>query len=231
MIHKYKNEDKLLAAVDCIVFGFDQQAEELKLLLIKRDFDPEKGKWSLMGGFLRNDEKIEEAATRVLQTLTGLKNVYMEQLKVFSEVDRDPVERTISVAYYALINIEDHDEELIKQYSACWFEISKMPKLIFDHNKMVDYAIQRLRHQATVQPIGFELLPEKFTMRQLQKLYEEIFDEHLDKRNFIKKINAMDILEKLPEKDKNSSRKGSFLYRFNQARYKRKNKNGFVFKV
>jgi ADP-ribose pyrophosphatase YjhB (NUDIX family) len=231
MIHKYKNEDKLLAAVDCIVFGFDQQAEELKLLLIKRDFDPEKGKWSLMGGFLRNDEKIEEAATRVLQSLTGLKNVYMEQLKVFSEVDRDPAERTISVAYYALINIEDHDAELIKQYSACWFEISKMPKLIFDHNIMVDNAIKRLRYQATVQPIGFELLPEKFTMRQLQKLYEEIFDQHVDKRNFIKKINAMDILEKLPEKDKNSSRKGSFLYRFNQARYKRKNETGFVFKV
>jgi hypothetical protein len=155
----------------------------------------------------------------------------MEQLKVFSEVDRDPVERTISVTYYALINIEDHDEELIKKYSACWFEISKAPKPIFDHNMMVEYAIKRLRHQASVQPIGFELLPEKFTMRQLQKLYEEIFDEHLDKRNFIKKINSLDILEKLGEKDKNSSRKGSFLYRFNQDKYRRKYENGFVFKV
>lgn len=231
MIHKYKNEDKLLTAVDCMVFGFDPQAEELKILLIKRDFDPEKGNWSLMGGFLRNNEKIEDCAIRVLHSLTGLRNVYMEQLKVFSEVDRDPVERTISVAYYALINIEDHDEELIKQYSACWYEISKMPKLIFDHDSMVEYALKRLRYQATVEPIGFELLPEKFTMRQLQKLYEEIFNEQIDKRNFIKKIISLDILEKLDEKDKNSSRKGSFLYRFNQSKYKLKNDNGFVFKV
>lgn len=231
MIHKYKNEDKLLVAVDCIVFGFDPKAEELKLLLIKRDFDPEKGKWSLMGGFLRIDEQIEEAATRVLSNLTGLKNVYMEQLKVFSKVDRDPVERTISVAYYALINIEKNDEKLIKEYSACWFEISKAPKLIFDHDSMVDHAIKQLRYRASVQPIGFELLPEKFTMRQLQKLYEEIFNDHFDKRNFIKKINSMDILEKLPEKDMNSSRKGSFLYRFNEEKYKQKSKNGFVFKV
>jgi 8-oxo-dGTP diphosphatase len=231
MIHNYKHEDKLLAAVDCIIFGFDQKAEELKLLLIKRDFDPEKGKWSLMGGFLRNDEKIEEAASRVLYTLTGLKNIYMEQLNVFSEVDRDPVERTISVAYSALIQIENHDEELSRKYSACWFELSKVPKLIFDHNMMVEQAIARLRHQASVQPVGFELLPEKFTMRQLQILYEEIFDLRLDKRNFIKKINALDILEKLTEKDRNSSRKGSFLYRFNQDKYKKKSKNGFVFKV
>ncbi len=231
MLHTYSNEDKLLAAVDCIIFGFDQQAEELKLLLIKRDFDPEKGNWSLMGGFLRNNEKIEDAAIRVLHSLTGLMNVYMEQLKVFSEVDRDPVERTISVAYYALINIDTHDQELIRQYSACWFEISKMPRLIFDHNRMVESAIRRLRYRASVQPIGFELLPEKFTMRQLQKLYEEIFNEQFDKRNFIKKIISMDILEKLDEKDKTSSRKGSFLYRFNQDKYKLKNENGFVFKV
>lgn len=231
MIHKYKHEDKLLVAVDCIIFGFDQKAEELKLLLIKRDFDPEKGKWSLMGGFLRNDEKIEEAASRVLHTLTGLKGIYMEQLNVFSEVDRDPVERTISVAYYALIKIESHDEELTRKYAACWFELSKVPKLIFDHNDMVQQAIARLRHQASVQPVGFELLPEKFTMRQLQMLYEEIFEQRVDKRNFIKKINSLDILEKLSEKDRNSSRKGSFLYRFNQDKYKKKSKNGFVFKM
>jgi 8-oxo-dGTP diphosphatase len=231
MIHEYSHEDKLLAAVDCIIFGFDQKAEELKLLLVKRDFDPEKGKWSLMGGFLRNDEKIEEAASRVLFTLTGLKNIYMEQLNVFSEVDRDPVERTISVAYYALIQIEGHDEELTRKYSACWFELSKVPNLIFDHNIMVQQAISRLRHQASSQPVGFELLPEKFTMRQLQILYEEIFSQRLDKRNFIKKINALDILEKLSEKDKNSSRKGSFLYRFNQDKYQKKSRNGFVFKL
>ena len=231
MTYKYKDEDKVLVVVDCIIFGFDPEEEELKLLLIKRNFPPAKGKWSLMGGFMRINETIDEAATRVLHTLTGLTNVYMEQLEVFSKVDRDPAERTVSVAYYALINIEDHDEELIKRNSACWFELSKTPKLIFDHDIMVDHAIKRLRYRASVQPIGFELLPEKFTMRQLQKLYEEIFDEHLDKRNFTKKINALDILEKLDEKDKNSSRKGSFLYKFNQQKYRKKRENGFVFKV
>lgn len=231
MIYQYKNEDKVLVAVDCIIFGFDQEEEELKLLLIKRNFSPEKGRWSLMGGFMRLNETLQEAATRVLHTLTGLTNVYMEQLEVFGQVDRDPVERTVSVAYYALINIEDHDEELIKRYSACWYKLSKIPKLIFDHNIMVEHAIKRLRYRASIQPIGFELLPEKFTMRQLQKLYEEIFDEQLDKRNFTKKINALEILEKLDEKDKNSSRKGSFLYKFNQEKYHRKSENGFVFKV
>lgn len=231
MIYKYKHEDKILAAVDCIIFGFDPESEELQLLLVKRDLEPEKGKWSLMGGFLRNDENIDQAASRVLHTLTGLENVYLDQLRVFSDVDRDPVERTISVAYFALINIKEHNDELIKKYSAKWFEISKMPKLIFDHDKMVEHAISQLRYLATVKPVGFELLPEKFTMRQLQRLYEGIFNEELDKRNFIKKIKSLNVLEQLDEKDKNSSRKGSFLYRFNKASYKKKTKEGFAFKL
>ncbi len=231
MIHKYKNEDKVLVAVDCIIFGFDQNQEELKLLLVRRAIEPKKGKWALMGGMMRLEETLKEAATRVLHTLTGLKNVYLEQLRAFSIVDRDPVERTISVAYYALINIAEHDEELIKQYSAQWFNVTQKPKLIFDHNEMVEQAIHRLRYRTSTEPIGFELLPEKFTMRQLQKLYEEILDEELDKRNFIKKINSLDILEKLDEKDKLSSRRGSFLYKFNQEKYLQKSRNGFEFKV
>ena len=231
MIHRYKDEDKVLVAVDCIIFGFDQTEEDLKLLLIKRNFEPEKGKWSLMGGFLHLDETLDEAATRVLFTLTGLRNVYLEQLKAYSLPDRDPVERTISVTYYALINIEQHDEELIKQYSARWVKISKIPKLIFDHNDMVSHAIQQLRYRTSTQPIGFELLPAKFTMRQLQKLYEEILDQKLDKRNFTKKINSLGILEKLSEKDKRSSKKGSFLYKFNQKKYLMKSQNGFEFKM
>ncbi len=231
MLHQYQAENKSHVAVDCIIFGFDQKKEELQLLLIKRGFRPQEGKWSLMGGFMHIDETLDDAATRVLHNLTGLKNVYMEQLRAFSEINRDPVERTVSVAYYALINIEEHDTELTKKFSARWVEISKLPELIFDHQEMVDYAITRLRYRATIQPIGFELLPEKFTMRQLQKLYEEIFDQKLDKRNFIKKINSLDILEKLQEKDKYSSRKGSFLYRFNEEKYQTKADNGFVFKV
>ncbi|TRZ45914.1 NUDIX hydrolase [Robertkochia solimangrovi] len=229
MLNNYNTEDKVLLAVDCIIFGFDN--EELKILLIKRDFEPEKGKWSLMGGFLKNHETLDNAANRILHHLTGFHNIYMEQLYSFSKVDRDPVDRTISVAYYALINIEDHNEELIEKYSAKWFNISEAPSLIFDHDIMVEHAIRRLRHRTSTKPVGFELLPEKFTMRQLQKLYEAILDEKLDKRNFINKINALDILHKLDEKDMNSSRKGSFLYQFDKEKYDKKVLDGFTFKL
>src|SRR5690606_7088792 len=172
MLNSYSTEDKVLLAVDCIIFGFDN--ENLKILLIKRDLEPEKGKWSLIGGFLKKEETLDSAATRVLNHLTGFNDIYMEQLYTFSKVDRDPVDRTISVAYYALINIADHDKELIQKYSAKWFNVSKTPQLIFDHNAMLEHAIRRLRYRTSKKPIGFELLPEKFTMRQLQKLYEAI---------------------------------------------------------
>lgn len=229
MTHGYKSEDKILLAVDCIIFGFDK--EDLKILLIKRDFEPKKGEWSLMGGFLKKSETLDEAANRILHQLTGINNVYMEQLYIFSKIDRDPVERTLSVAYYALINIEDHNEELIKRYSAQWFSISEIPDLIFDHPKMVQHAMRRLRYKTSKDPIGFELLPQKFTMRQLQKLYEAILGEKLDKRNFVNKINSLDILVKLDEKDMNSSRKGSFLYSFDEPKYQTKISEGFSFKL
>ena len=229
LIHRYDAEDKVLLAVDCILFGFDK--EELKILLIKRDFEPEKGKWSLMGGFLKNNENLDSAANRILYHLTGINNVFMEQLHTFSKVDRDPGQRTLSVAYYALINIEDHNEELNHQHSAEWFSISEAPDLIFDHNTMVRHAIHRLRYKTSTKPIGFELLPEKFTMRQLQKLYEAILDEMIDKRNFINKINSMNILIKLNEKDKRSSRKGSFLYKFDEEKYRKKTADGFSFRL
>lgn len=229
MINRYSTEDKVLLAVDCIIFGFDE--DELKILLIKRDFEPEKGKWSLMGGFLKQNENLDQAADRILRTLTGINNVYMEQLHSYSKVDRDPAERTISVAYYALINISDHNEKLIEKYSAKWFSIKEAPDLIFDHNIMVKHAISRLRYKTSKEPLGFELLPPKFTMRQLQKLYEAILDQKLDKRNFINKINSLDILIKLEEKDMNSSRKGSFLHMFDEQKYKRKKAEGFSFKL
>lgn len=229
MVNNYSTEDKVLVAVDCIIFGFD--GDDLKILLIKRDFQPEMGKWSLMGGFLQQNENLDEAADRILNTLTGINNVYMEQLHSYSKLDRDPAERTISVAYYALINIENHNEELIEKYSAKWFSISKAPNLIFDHDIMVKDAIRRLRYKTSKEPIGFELLPPKFTMKQLQKLYESILDEKLDKRNFINKINAMKILVKLDEKDMSSSRKGSYLYNFDHEKYLDKKAKGFDFKV
>jgi ADP-ribose pyrophosphatase YjhB (NUDIX family) len=226
MLNNYSAEDKVLLSVDCIIFGFDN--EGLKILLIKRDFEPEKGKWSLMGGFLKKHESLNNAAIRVLNLYTGLQDIYMEQLYAYSEVDRDPVERTISVAYYALINIENHNADLIKNYHAQWFGISKMPKLIFDHDEMVNHAVRRLRYRTSTKPVGFELLPEKFSMRQLLELYEAILDKELDKRNFISKINSLDILVKLNEKDMMSSRKGSYLYMFDKEKYDAKLLNHFV---
>ncbi|WP_116789080.1 NUDIX hydrolase [Flavobacterium psychrotrophum] len=227
-MESYNDQEKVLLAVDCIIFGFDKK--QLKILLIKRDFEPERGKWSLMGGFLRPDENLDNAAVRVLHHLTGLDNVYMEQLRMYSAIDRDPVDRTVSVSYYALINITEHTE-INKNFSAKWFDITEFPSLIFDHNIMVANAMSRLRYRASTKPIGFELLPEKFTMKQLQVLYEAILGEKLDKRNFINKINGLDILLKTEEKDMNSSRKGSFLYKFDEEKYKLKVSDGFTFKL
>ncbi|MEO8252890.1 MAG: NUDIX domain-containing protein [Flavobacterium sp.] len=226
MLNSYSSADKVLLAVDCIIFGFDN--EGLKILLIKRDFEPEKGKWSLMGGFLKNDEVLDQAAIRILSTYTGLNEIYMEQLHSYSEINRDPVDRTISVSYYALINIENHNTELIKNYDAQWFSVGEAPDLIFDHNEMVQHAIRRLRYRTSTKPVGFELLPEKFTMRQLLELYEAVLDKELDKRNFISKINSLDILVKLNEKDMLSSRKGSYLYMFDKEKYDAKLLNHFV---
>jgi ADP-ribose pyrophosphatase YjhB (NUDIX family) len=225
----YNPEDKIFLALDCIIFGFDN--EDLKILLIQRDFEPEKGKWSLIGGFLEINETLDEAASRILFNLTGVHDIYMEQLYSFSEVDRDPVERTVSTAYYAIINIENHGKELNQTYNAKWFSVSNVPDLIFDHNQMLSKAIKRLRRKASISPIGFELLPEKFSMRQLQKLYEAILGRSIDKRNFINKIKSMDILVKLNEKDMTSSTKGSYLYKFDQEKYDSKLKNDFYIKL
>ena len=229
MVKGYIPSDKVFLAIDCIIFGFDD--EDLKVLLIQRDFEPEQGKWSLMGGFLKENENLDDAGARILNRLTGMHNIYMEQLYAFSDVDRDPVARTVSVAYYAIINIEKHNEELIEQFNAQWFSLKDIPDLIFDHQEMLDKAIRRLRRRTSINPIGFELLPEKFTMRQLQKLYEAILDKELDKRNFINKINSMDILIKLKEKDMTSSTKGSYLFMFDQKKYDEKQADNFYLKL
>lgn len=228
-VQSYENQPKVLLAVDCIIFGFDN--EQLKVLLIKRGFEPEKGKWSLMGGFLQPDENLDNSAQRVLKKLTGLNNVYLEQLSAFSEPDRDMVERTVSVAYFALINIENHNEEISQMYSAEWFTLDEIPELIFDHRQMIEFAINRLRYKTSIEPIGFELLPEKFTMRQLQKLYEAILGQELDKRNFTKKINQLDVLKRLDEKDMTSSKKGSYLHTFDQEKYNSKITRRFEFRL
>ena len=229
MVLYYSEYNKFLVAVDCIIFGFDGQ--ELKLLLIKRNFPPAKGEWSLMGGFLKRDESLDNAAARVLFKLTGLQKVYLEQLYSYGEIDRDPGERVISAAYYALIKIDEYDEKLLKKYNAKWFLINDFPNLIFDHNIMVNKALKRLKRKAQSQPIGFELLPEKFTIPQLQKLYETIFQKEFDKRNFRKKILGFQVLQKFDEKEKKSSKKGAYLYRFDQDKYNRLIENGYSFEV
>ncbi len=216
-----------MVAVDCIIFGFD--GVQLKALVIKRDFEPEQGKWSLMGGFINNDETAEEAATRVLNRLTGMREIYMEQLQTFSDVDRDHAGRVISICYFALINIENYSKQLQQQHEAKWFPLNKMPPLIFDHKQMVQKAKELLKRKISNHPIGFELLPSKFTLPQLQTLYEAIYQIPLDKRNFTKKMLSLGILNKLNEKDKTSSRKGAFYYVFDSAKYEKLSVNGMKF--
>lgn len=213
---QYENTEGLLVATDCIIFGFD--GKEIKVLLIKRESDPEKGKWSLVGGFVNRNESVDAAASRILKNLTGLTEVYMEQLYCFGDVNRDTGGRVISIAYYALINIEDYNQ-LSAAHETQWFALSKIPSLIFDHKQMVDLARERLQQKVTNQPVVFEMLPDRFTLPQLQSLYETIFETPLDKRNFTRKILETGFLKKLNQKEKESSRKGAFYYVFDKKKY------------
>ncbi len=223
----YQQQDHLLVALDCIIFGFEDN--ELKLLLIKRDFEPERGRWSLMGGFLRRQESLNDAARRILRQLTGLEDVYLEQLHTFGSVDRDPVERTLSVAYYSLINVQKHNTQLVREHGARWFSISQLPEVIFDHADMIAAAQEQLRYKAAHQPVGFELLPDKFTMPQLRTLYEAIYEQPIDPRNFTRRILSMDVLIKLDEKQRGYSRKGAWYYRFDTQKYRKLLREGANF--
>lgn len=213
----YKHELDVKVAVDCIIFGFDE--EGLKLLLMKRGLEPCKGGWSLMGGFLRKDENLDQAAERVLKECTGLEKVYMEQLMTFSEVDRDPGARVVSAAYFALMDIRNYDKEAVSSYNAVWLRLEEVPELIFDHNVMVEKALGRLRRRATNCPVGFNLLPQEFTLPSLQQLYEAIFGCQIDKRNFRKKIHSMNILVNTGKKDYSTSKKGAYLFSFDEEKY------------
>jgi 8-oxo-dGTP diphosphatase len=215
---RYPNESKVLLAADCIIFGFD--GNKLKILLVQRALEPEIGQWSLMGGFVKDNETIQQAAERVLLTRTGLSNVYLEELSTFSDPARDPVERTVSVAFFALIDINKYKKQITDDFHAEWFYINKHPKLIFDHKQMVEKAKARLRYKAAFHPILFELLPSKFTLPQLKSLYEEVYDIEMDNRNFSRKILSMNLLEKLNEKDKENSKRGAWYYKMNSKKYK-----------
>ena len=229
MINHYREHATFYVAVDSIIFGFDQG--ELKLLLHKRQFEPFRGEWSLFGGFVQKGESLDEAANRILFELTGLHDIYMEELQAYGAVDRDPAGRVISVAYFALIPASEYTGAGHSNSGATWVSLRELPPLIMDHNLMVNKGLRRLNRRATSEPIGFELLPREFTMPQLQALYEAICQTKLDKRNFRKKILAMDVLIKLETKDKSSSRKGAFHYRFDQNKYRKLVEGGYNFTV
>lgn len=217
----YHSEIKYYVSVDCVIFGFQQGS--LNLLLLKRKMEPAKGQWSLMGGFVHPDESVDDAAKRVLADLTGLENVYMEQVHTFGAIDRDPGERVISVVYYALINIDEYDREAVHEHNAYWVNIDEVPPLIFDHEEMVALARERMKQKAASEPIGFNLLPKLFTLTRLQNLYEAIYGESIDKRNFRKRVAEMNYIEKTDKIDKESSKRGASLYQFNVNAYNRAN--------
>ena len=213
----YSGQAHYLVAVDCIVFGFD--GEHLKILLVKRGLEPEKDKWSLIGGFLGPAESPDDAANRVLKKNTGLEGIYLEQLQVYGDPIRDPIERTLSVGYFALIDINKYKTQINDDFHAEWFLITDWPKLIFDHDQMVIDARKKLRYKAALHPILFEMLPKKFTIPQLQTLFEEVNDTKIDTRNFSRKIASTGLLVKLEEKDKSGSKKGAYYFKLDKKKY------------
>jgi 8-oxo-dGTP diphosphatase len=218
--------------VDCVIFGLDN--ESLKVLLIERKHDPFAGKWALPGGFVDMDETIDRAAQRELEEETGISDMYMEQLYTFGDVERDPRGRVISVAYYALVNLSDYQNKVVAASDASqarWFPVTQLPALAFDHDKVLEVAINRVKNKVRYQPIGFELLPEKFALSQLQELYEMILGRALDRRNFRKKILKMNLLTALNEMQKGVSHRAAKLYKFDKDNYKSLQSKGFSFEI
>jgi len=216
--------------VDCVVFGLDE--EDLKVLLIQRGLPPFEGRWALPGGFVHVDETIDDAARRELREETGLEKVYLEQLYTVGDLDRDPRERVVTVAYFALVKLMDHRVQAATDArEAAWFSLDDLPDLAFDHDKILATAHERLRGKIRYQPIGFDLLPDKFALRQLQTLYEILLDRPLDRRNFRKKILSMDILVELDEIETDVAHRAARLYRFDRKKYERKTKQGFNFEI
>lgn len=215
-------------AVDCVVFGVDE--EDLKVLLIQRSIEPFPHVWALPGGFMRMDETTDAAALRELREETGLTNVYLEQLYTFSDLDRDPRGRVLSVAHYALAKLSDHRiQAATDAENVAWFAIDSLPRLGFDHAKILDMALSRLRAKVRYAPLGFELLPPKFTLSQLQRLYEIILVTKLDKRNFRKKILSMGLIEETDEYETGVAHRAARLYRFDRRKYRKLEKQGFHF--
>lgn len=219
--NSYTLHEKHYVAIDCVIFGYER--EELKVLLYRRGFEPSAGKWSLLGGFVGINETLGDAARRVLFNTTGLQNIFQEQVHAFSRPDRDPAGRVISVAYYALIRINQQDAELVKEHGAHWWPISKLPKLIFDHREMINSSLLSLQSKASSGLVGKELLGDTFTMTNLKGLYEAIFQRNLDAGNFRKKILSLSMLQSTGVKDMSDSKKGAFLYQYLEKRQREPN--------
>ena len=227
--HQYEHPRPALT-VDCVVFGLD--GADLKVLLIRRDREPFEGRWALPGGFVRMDEDLDAAARRELREETGLRDVFLEQLYTFGEPRRDPRERVVSVAYYALVNLGEHEVAAdTDAREVAWFPLHDTPGLAFDHDAILRAAHDRLRGKVRYQPIGFELLPARFTLRQLQALYEAILDRALDKRNFRKKVLSTGVVKETDEIERGVSHRAARLYRFDEKAYERLTKRGFNFEV
>lgn len=221
---------KMAFSVDCVVFGFD--GNELKILLIKRGEDPFFEYWALPGNLVYLDENIDDAAARVLTELTGLENVYLEQVETFGDVGRHPLGRVITTAFYSLVNIDDlsvHPHSHVEKVG--WVPVSKVKQLAFDHNKILDACFNKLKKMVRGRPIGFELLPPKFTLSELQRLYESILEQELDKRNFRKKMLSMNILVELEEYQEGVAHRPARLYKFDEIGYERFVQEGFSFAV
>jgi 8-oxo-dGTP diphosphatase len=228
-MHTYKYPRPALT-VDCVVFGFD--GGELQVLLIRRGQEPFEGKWALPGGFVKMEETVEEAARRELEEETALKRIFLEQLYTFSAVDRDPRERVVSVAYFALVKPADHVTAAATDAAeAQWFPVADVPLLAFDHADILDMALTRLRGKVRYEPIGFELLPPKFTLTQLQRLYQAVLGSELDKRNFRKKVLGYELLIPLKEKQREGAHRPAQLFRFDPVRYEKLKKRGFLFEI
>ena len=220
-------------AVDCVVFGLDDEGL-LKVMLVRRDLPPFKGKWALPGGFVRVEESLDDAARRELREETGLRldDVYLEQLYTFGDVRRDPRERVVSVAYYALVNLAGRPVASgTDAADAAWFAVGDLPSLAFDHERILEAALRRLKAKVRYEPIGFELLPPRFTLSQLQRLYETVLERPLDKRNFRKKILSMGVLVETDEIQQDVAHRAARLYRFDEDKYKRLRKKGFNFEI
>ena len=216
--------------VDGVVFGYDEA--DLKVLLIQRDLAPYRGKWALPGGFVGINESLEAAVRRELEEETGIAELYVEQLYTFGESKRDPRERVISVAYYALVKLADHAVRAASDArNVAWFPVADLPALAFDHEEILEVALRRLKGKIRYEPVGFELLPEKFPLSELQRLYETLLEQPLDKRNFRKKILAMGLLADTEEIQQDVAHRAARLYRFDEAAYRRLKKDGFNFEL